>query len=81
MASWPLVAVITFMPWRSSRLLSAKMLRTSSSTTSTLRPLQRLVAVVQLLDHALLGFGQVGDDPVQEQRRLIEQPLRRSARP
>ena len=36
---------------------------------------QRLVAVVQLLDHALLGFGQLRDLAVQEQRGLVEQPL------
>src|ERR1700733_6577708 len=37
-ASRPVPAVRTTMPRRSSTLLSAKMLRTSSSTTSTLRP-------------------------------------------
>ena len=69
---------MTSMLWRSSRLLSAKMLRMSSSTTSTLRPVQRLIALMQGLDHLLLGLGQVGDDPMQEQGRLIEQPLGRA---
>ena len=54
------------------------MLRMSSSTTSTLRPVQGLIALVQVLDHVLLRLGQVRDDPVQEQRGLIEQPLRRA---
>ena len=38
MASLPVVAVRTRMPRRSSTLLRAKMLRASSSTSSTLRP-------------------------------------------
>ena len=38
---------------------------------------QILVGAVQPLEHALLFGGQVGDDAVQEQRGLVEQPLRR----
>ena len=40
--------------------------------------LQRLVALVQGLDHLLLGRRQVRDHPMQEQRRLIEQALGRA---
>ena len=36
---------------------------------------QILVGAVQPLEHPLLVGGQVGDDAVQEQRRLVEQPL------
>ena len=53
------------------------MLRASSSTTSTLRPRSDLVRSVQALQHLLLGFRQIRDDAMQEQRRLIEQPLGR----
>ncbi len=77
-ASCPLVAVITCMLCRSSRLLSAKILRMSSSTTSTLRPFSGSSLSCRCLDHLLLGRRQVGDHPVQEQRRLIQQPLRRA---
>ena len=56
-ASWPVPAVITPMPWRSSTLDSAKMLRTSSSTTSTRLPTQRLVGLVQALHHRCLAGG------------------------
>ena len=56
---------------------SAKMLRASSSTRSTVRPTRVLVGLMQPLEHALLFRGQVGDDAVQEQRGFIEQPLRR----
>ena len=76
-ASLPVVAVSTFMPRRSSTLLSAKMLRASSSTSSTVLADQVLVGAVQPLQHALLLGRQVGDHAVQEQRRLVEQPLGR----
>ena len=76
-ASRPVLAVSTFMPRRSSTLLSAKMLRTSSSTTSTDLADQVLVGAVQPLEHVLLLRRQVGDHAVQEQRRLVEQPLGR----
>ena len=38
---------------------------------------QHLVRAVQPLEQLLLGFGQIGHDAVQEQRRLVEQPLGR----
>ena len=53
------------------------MLRASSSTSSTLRPTRSSSETVQALDHALLLGRQVGDDAVQEQRGLVEQPLGR----
>ena len=65
------------MPRRSSTLLSAKMLRASSSTSSTVRPTRSSSELVQPLQHALLLRRQVGDDAVQEQRGLVEQPLGR----
>jgi hypothetical protein len=65
------------MPCRSSTLDRAKMLRTSSSTTSTRFCLQGVVRFVQLLHHALLGQRQVRDHAMQEQRGLVEQALRR----
>ena len=74
-------ASTTCMPWRSSTLVSAKMLRTSSSTTSTFLSAQHVVACVQLLDHALLGLRQARHDAMQEQRGLVEQALGRLARP
>ena len=73
----PLVALITSIPWPSSSEVRAKMLRASSSTTSTLRPCEDLVGAVQPLEHRLLLGRQIGDHPVQEERRLVEQPLRR----
>ena len=71
-------ALTTSMPWRSSRLVSAKMLRTSSSTTSTLRPCSGSSLWCRRLDHLLLGRRQVGDHAMQEQRGLVEQALGRS---
>ncbi len=65
------------MPRRSSALDSAKMLRGSSSTRSTVRPTRSSSERVEPLQHVLLFGRQVGDDAVQEQRRLVEQPLRR----
>ena len=53
------------------------MLRASSSTSSTVLPTQVLVGAVEPLQHALLLGRQVGDHAVQEQRGLVEQPLRR----
>ena len=53
------------------------MLRASSSTTSTLRPRSTSLRAVQPLEHRLLLRRQVGDDAVQEQRGLVEQPLGR----
>ena len=38
---------------------------------------QHLVRAVQPLEHLPLGLRQVGDDAVQEERGLVEQPLRR----
>ena len=75
-ASLPVVAVSTFMPRRSSTLLSAKMLRASSSTSSAVLPDQILVRAVEPLQHALLFRRQIGHHAVQEQRRFVEQPLR-----
>ena len=42
-----------------------------------MRPAQHFVRAVQPLEHLPLGFRQVGDDAMEEQRRLVEQPLRR----
>ena len=66
------------MPWSSSTLVSAKMLRTSSSTTSTLLPAKTAVGAVQLLEHPALLLRQLRLDAVQEQRGLVEQPLGRT---
>ena len=41
-----------------------------------LAPLQRQVGRVQLLEHLALVLGQLRLDPVQEERRLVEQALR-----
>ena len=76
-ASLPVVAVSTFMPRRSSTLESAKMLRASSSTSSTVRPTRSSSELLQPLQHPLLLRRQVGHHAVQEQRGLVEQPLRR----
>ena len=77
MASLPVVAVSTFMPRRSSTLDSAKMLRESSSTRSTVRPTRSSSELLSCSSMLLLLGRQVGDDAMQEQRRLIEQPLGR----
>ena len=50
---------------------------TSSSTSSTVRPTRSSSERVEPLQHALLFGRQIGDDAVQEQRGLIQQPLRR----
>jgi hypothetical protein len=38
---------------------------------------QRLVALVEAFEHTLLRGRKIGDDAVQEERRLVEQPLGR----
>ena len=65
------------MPRRSSTLLSAKMLRASSSTSSTVRSTRSSSELFEPLQHALLFGRQVGHDAMQEQRGLVEQPLGR----
>ena len=77
MASRPLVALITSMSWFSSSEVSAKMLRASSSTTSTLRPRRTSLEPCSRSSICLLLRRQVGDDAVQEQRGLVQQPLGR----
>ena len=62
----------------SSTVDSAKMLRMSSSTISTFLPASDLVGLVQLLERAALALGQLADVAVQEERRLVEQPLERA---
>ena len=66
------------MPRASSALVSANTLRTSSSTIRTLLPVEHGVGVVQLLEHPPALGRQRRLGPVQEQRRLVEQPLRRA---
>ena len=61
----------------SSTLVSAKMLRMSSSTISALRPASDGIVLVQLLEHLALLGRQAALDAVQEQRGLVEQPVRR----
>ncbi len=56
----------------SSAEVMAKMLRTSSSTTSTLRPARTESPLVGPLDHAALGLGQLGLHAMEEKRRLVE---------
>ncbi len=73
----PFVALTTSISWFSSSVVSAKMLRASSSTTSTLRPRSTSLEAWRRLEHLLLGLGQVGDHAVQEERRLVEEPFRR----
>ena len=53
------------------------MLRASSSTSSAVRPTRSSSELVQPLQHALLLGRQVGHHAMQEQRGLVEQPLRR----
>ena len=53
-ASLPVVAVRTRIPRRSSTLLSAKIFRASSSTSSTVRSTRSSSELVQPLEHALL---------------------------
>ena len=65
------------MPRRSSTLLSAKMLRTSSSTTSTFLPTRSSSERCSRSSICLLLGRQVGDHAVQEERGLVEQPLGR----
>ena len=67
MASLPVVAVSTFIPRRSSTLLSAKMLRASSSTSKHRSADQVLVGTVQSLQHLLLCSREIRDHAVQEQ--------------
>ena len=64
------------MPRRSRTLLSAKMLRASSSTSSTVLPTRSSSELCSRSSMRCLSGGQVGDDPVQEQRGFVEQPLR-----
>src|SRR5213596_1505580 len=75
-ACLPFSAKRTIMPWSSSMLVSEKMLRTSSSTT---RMLFRHygIGVVQVLEHLPFLLGELRFDPVEEERGLIEQTLRR----
>ena len=70
---------ITSILCRSSTLVSAKMLRMSSSTISTCLPgEQRRPTGAAARSMLPLGFGQVGLDAVEEERRLVEQALRRA---
>ena len=64
-------------PGSRARVVSAKMLRASSSTTSTLRPRSTSFEPCSRSSICRLALGQVGDDAVQEQRGLVEQPLGR----
>ncbi len=77
MAWRPLVALMTSISWFSSTVVRAKMLRASSSTTSTLRPRRTSLEPCSRSSICCFSVGQVGDDAVQEQRRLVEQPLGR----
>ena len=76
-ASLPLAAVSTRMPLRSSMLLSAKMLRVSSSTSSAVFPTRSSSDRCNRSYHLLLLRRQIGHDAVQEQRGLIQQPFGR----
>src|ERR1700689_3169538 len=40
-----------------------------------LTPGQRFVTAVEVFDHRLLRFRQLGDDAMEEARRLVKQPL------
>ncbi len=57
------------------------MLRASSSTTRTFWPRSDFIGLVQALQHVLLGFRQIRDHAVQEQRRFVEQAVRATGRP
>jgi len=63
------------MPRRSSTLLSAKILPTS--TASGLRSANTLVGAVQAIEHLLLRLRQVANLAMQQERRFIEQALGR----
>ena len=77
-ASKPLRPISTCRPFCSSALVSAKMLRTSSSTSSTLRPSNTFSRLRAVLQHGLALGRQLRFDLVQEQRDLVEQPLGRA---
>ena len=78
MPSRPFSAKRTSIPCASSALVSAKTLRTSSSTISTFLPSNTAVGAVQLLEHLALLVRQLRLDAVEEERRLVEQPLGRA---
>ena len=65
------------MPRRSRTLLSAKMLRTSSSTISTFLPTRASSERCRRSSILLLFLGQIGDDAMQEERGFVEQALGR----
>ena len=76
-ASRPVPAVSTVIPRRSSTLLSAKMLRTSSSTTSTFLPTSASSDRCSRSSIFCFSGGKIGDHAMQEQRRFVQQPFRR----
>ena len=76
-ASLPVVAVSTCMPRRSSTLLKREDVARVVVDQQHGAADQILVRAVEPLEHALLLGRQVGDDAMQEQRGLVEQPLRR----
>ena len=77
-ASRPLRAISTSAPRGSSTLDSAKMLRTSSSTTRMRRALEGRVAVARRRSMRCALGRQARLDLVQEQRHFVEQPLGRA---
>ena len=77
MALRPLVALITSISRLSSSVVRAKMLRASSSTTSTLRPARIAFESCSRSSICCLSCRQVGDHPMQEQSRLVQQSLGR----
>ena len=78
MPSLPFSLKHTLICCRSSTVVSAKMLRTSSSIDQDLLSGQRIVGVVAHREHAALGLGQARHAAVQEQRGLVEQALGRA---
>ena len=77
-ASRPFRAISTLAPFGSSTFDSAKMLRASSSTTSTRRPSSAALAIARHLEHPLPLGRQRRFHLVQEQRHFIQQALRRA---
>ena len=76
-ASLPVVAVSTSMPRRSSTLREGKYVARIVIDQQHRAVHEVFIGAVQTLEHALLGRRQIGDHPMQEQRGLIEQALRR----
>ena len=75
MACRPLVAVSTSMSWFSSTRREREDVACVVVDDQDFFAAQHVVRPMQPLEHLALRFGQVRHDAVQEQRRLVEEPL------